>query len=147
MLESEISLREEEEIDAWTSTIAFSEFWWKALNPASNWINSSFLNPASNLGLGIVFHPNLSLYSFRFHFRNIIWVNFNFNFDFSWILIWEISLLFIQWFLRKITSKFSDFWFVNSSLSPLSKNIKLPNFYPHFIIRFDQIRKGHLKLP
>ena len=64
-----------------------------------------------NLGLRIVFQPNVSSYSFIFYFWIIIWVNFNFNFCFSWILISEISPLFIQWFLRENRSKFSDFWF------------------------------------
>ena len=36
-----------------------------------------------NLELGIMFHPNLSSYNIRFHFRIIISVNFNFNFSFS----------------------------------------------------------------
>ena len=30
---------------------------------------------------------------------------------------------------------------LDSSLSLFSKNIKLPNFYPHFVVQFVQIRK------
>ena len=89
-----------------------------------------------------MFHPNLSSYSFRFHFWIVIWVNLNFGF--LWIIISEISLLFIRWFLREIRSKLSVFFCsMDSSLSPLSNNIKFPNFYPHLIVRFDQIRRDH----
>ena len=36
---------------------------------------------------------------------------------------------------------------VDCSLSVLSKYIKIPNFYPCIIVRFDQISKDPLKLP
>ena len=39
------------------------------------------------------------------------------------------------------------FDFVDSSSSLLSKNIKFPNLYPHFIVRFDQIERDLQKLP
>ena len=67
MLESEISLRDKEEIDAQTSTIAISEFFMKSLESGEKLDQFE-----RNLGLGIVFHPNLSFYSFRFHFQIII---------------------------------------------------------------------------
>ena len=39
------------------------------------------------------------------------------------------------------------FYSVDSPLSYLSKNIKIPNLSPHFIVQFDQISKSYSKIP
>ena len=87
-----------------------------------------------NLGLGIVFHPNLSSYSFRFHFRIVICVNFNSISVFRDFIFQKFHSCSFDDFFAKSDPNSVIFDSVDLSSSPLSKNIKLSNFYPYFIV-------------
>ena len=50
-------------------------------------------------------------------------------------------------FSAKSKSNSMIFDSVDSSLSPLSENIRLPNFYHRFIVQFDEIRRDHQEFP
>ena len=68
------------------------------------------------------------------------------------LIFLEISRLFYLCkinfdFFAKLKSNLVIFVSVDSSLSPLSSNIKLPNFYHRSIVQFDQIRIDHQEFP
>ena len=102
-------------------------FWIRNEKPWIRWIIGSI---RSQSWLGIVFYPNLPLYSFRFQFRIVIWVNFNFGF--LWFYFSEISLLLIWCFLCKSWSKLSDLWFRGFIFESCFQKYQNPSFLSTF---------------
>ena len=93
------------------------------------------------------FPPNLSSCIIRLQFRILDLVNFIFNLGFLPLRVQKFLPNLLFDFSANLDPNRVIFYSVDSSLSSLSKSIKIPNFSPHFIIQFDQISKNTSKIP
>ena len=89
------------------------------------------------------FPPNLS---FLVNFILDL-VNFIFTFGFLSLHVQKFLSNSLFDFSTNLDPNLVIFYSLNSSLSSLSKSIKIPNFSPQFIIRFDQISRDLSKFP
>ena len=92
------------------------------------------------------FLPNFSSCIIILQFRIIDLDNFRFYFEFLSLRIQKFLFnLFFDFFVNLDPNRLI-FDYIDSSLSFLSKSIKILNFSPQFIVRFDQISKNTSKL-